>query len=66
MRWLLIVIILLVSVACCDHRTGDMREGPIDQFLSIYGPKLNEATSVEFLGSSSFCAVNRRFDKQDG
>lgn len=33
-----------------DHITWDLREAPIDQFISIYGPKLNEATSVEFLG----------------
>ena len=60
------MIILLVSVLSGDYRTGDLREAPIDQFISIYGSKLNEATSVEFLGSSCFCAVNCRTDEQNG
>ena len=60
------MIILLVSVAYWINRTGDLREAPIDQFISIYGPKLNEATSVEFLGSSCFGAVKCRVDQQNG
>lgn len=29
---------------------GDSRDGPIDHFISVYGNKLNEASSVEFHG----------------
>ena len=33
-----------------DHVYWDSRDGPIDHFVSVYGSKLNEASSVEFHG----------------